>query len=90
VGVFVLSKNVLKFSTTFTLGISPDSAPFSVSKVLRDHRQSESESVSKFLPRVRCVPTIITSSLFIGFEHATNEWKLEKVGYEFGITCFLR
>jgi hypothetical protein len=72
------------------LGISPDSAPFSVNKVLRDHRQSESKSISKVLPRVRCFPTIITSSLFIGFEHTSNEWKVKVVNYEFGITSFLR
>jgi hypothetical protein len=33
---------------------------------------------------------IITSSLFIGFEHMCNEWKVEKVNYEFGIGSFLR
>jgi hypothetical protein len=29
-------------------------------------------------------------SLFIGFEHTSNEWKLEKVKYECGIVSFLR
>jgi hypothetical protein len=38
---------------------------------------------------VHCVPTIITSSLFIGFERMTNGWKVEKVNYEFGIESFL-
>jgi hypothetical protein len=58
--------------------------------VLRDHRQSESEFVFKFLPLVHCVPTIITSSLLIVFEHMSNEWKFENVNYEFGIVNFLR
>jgi hypothetical protein len=35
------------------------------------------------------VPMIITSSLFIGFEHTSNSWKVEKVKYEFCITSFL-
>jgi hypothetical protein len=78
-GVFVLSRRLLKFSITVTLGISPDSAPCSVSKVLQDCRQSESEFVSKILPLVHCVSMIITSSLFIVFEHASNDWKVEKV-----------
>jgi hypothetical protein len=59
-------------------------------RVLRDRHQSKSESVFKVLPLVHCVPTIITSSLFIRFEHMSNEWKVEKVNYEFGITSFLR
>jgi hypothetical protein len=83
----VLSAKVLKFSITFTLDISPDSAPYPIVGVLRDRRQSESESVSNVLPLVRYVPTIITSSMFIGFECMSNEWK---VNYEFGITSFLR
>jgi hypothetical protein len=33
---------------------------------------------------------IITSSLFIGFEHISNACKVEKVNYEFGILSFLR
>jgi hypothetical protein len=28
---------------------------------------------------------IITSSLFIGFERMSNDWKVEEVNYEFGI-----
>jgi hypothetical protein len=56
--------------------MAPDSAPNSVSKVLRDHRQSKSESVFKVLPLVHCVPTILTSSMFIKFEHMSNEWKV--------------
>jgi hypothetical protein len=32
----------------------------------------------------------ITSSLFIGFERMTNEWKVEEVNYEFSIVSFLR
>jgi hypothetical protein len=32
---------------------------------------------------------IITSSLFIGFECKSNEWKVEKVSYEFRIRRFL-
>jgi hypothetical protein len=62
----------------------------SVSGVLGDRRQSESKSVSKILPRVRWVPTIITSSLFIRFERMSNGWKVAKVSYEFGIGSFLR
>jgi hypothetical protein len=65
----VLSRKVTKLSTTFTLDISPDSTPYPISGVLQDHRQSKSESIFKVLPLVRCVPTIITSSLFIRFEH---------------------
>jgi hypothetical protein len=89
-GIFVLSGKVLKFSITFTLDFSPDSAPYPISGVLRDRHQSESESVFKVLPLVDCVPMIITSSLFIGFEHTSNDWKVEKAKYEFGITSFLR
>jgi hypothetical protein len=92
VGIFVLYVKVSKFSITSTLDISHDSAPYPISGVLRDRRQSESESesVSNVLPLVRCVPTIITSSLFIRFQHMRNEWKVEKVNYEFGIANFLR
>jgi hypothetical protein len=86
----VLFGKVSKFSITFLLGISPDSAPGSVSRALRDHRQSKSESVYKVLPLVRCVPMIITSSLFIGFERMSKDWKVEKVNYEFAIASFLR
>jgi hypothetical protein len=32
----------------------------------------------------------IASSLFIGFERMTNEWKVEEVNYEFSIVSFLR
>jgi hypothetical protein len=85
----VLYGKVLKLSITFTLGISPDSAPCSLSKVLRDHCQTESESVSKVLPLVYRVPTIITSSLPLGFERTSNDWKVEKVHYNFGIGSFL-
>jgi hypothetical protein len=56
---------------------------------LRDRRQSKSEAVSKLLPFVHCVPTIVTSSMFIGFG-MSNEWKVEKVNYEFGMESFLR
>jgi hypothetical protein len=73
----VLSGKVSKFSITFTLDISPDYALYLVSGVLRDHQQSKSESVFKVLPLVRCVRTIITSSLFIGFEHTSNKWKVD-------------
>jgi hypothetical protein len=59
-------------------------------RVLRDRHQSKSESIFKVLPLVHCVPTIITSSLFIRFEHMSSEWKVEKVNYEFGTTSFLR
>jgi hypothetical protein len=34
---------------------------------------------------VHCVPTTITSALFIGFGHMSNEWKVEEVNYEFDI-----
>jgi hypothetical protein len=57
---------------------------------LRDRRQPKSEVVFKILPLVCCVRTIITSSLFTGFECMSNDWKLEKVIYEFGIGSFLR
>jgi hypothetical protein len=70
--------------------MSPDLAPNSVSKVLRDRRQYKSESVVKVLPFVHRVSMIKTSSLFIGFGSMSNEWKVEKVNYEFGITSFLR
>jgi hypothetical protein len=69
----VLSGKVSKFSITFTLNISPDSALYPINGVLRDRRQSESESISKVLPLVHCVSMIITSSLFIGFEHTSND-----------------
>jgi hypothetical protein len=86
----VLSRRVSKFSITFALDISPDSAPYSISGVLRDRRQSKSEAVFKVLLLVHCVPMIITSSLFIGFERMSNEWKVAKVSYEFDIRNFLR
>jgi hypothetical protein len=86
----VLSGKVSKLYITFTWDISPDSAPYPISGVLRDRRQSESKSVFKVLPLVHCVPMIITSSLFIRFEHMSNDWKVAKVSYEFGITSFLR
>jgi hypothetical protein len=86
----MLSGKVLKFSITFTFGISPNSASCSVSRVLRDHRQPKSEAIFKVHPLVHCIPTIITSSLFIRFEHMSNDWKVEKVKYEFGIASFLR
>jgi hypothetical protein len=69
----VLYGKFSKFSDSFTLDISPDSAPYPMNGVLRDRHQSESESVSKILPLVLYVPTIITSSLFIGFEHTSND-----------------
>jgi hypothetical protein len=61
--------------------MSPDSAPNSASRVLRDRHQSKSESVFKVLSLVYCVPMIITYSLFM---------ESEKVNYEFGIESFLR
>jgi hypothetical protein len=76
--VFILSGKVSKLSITLLLCIFPDSAPCSVSRVLWDRRQSKSESVIKVPPLVNGVPTIITSSLFIGFEHMSNEWKVGK------------
>jgi hypothetical protein len=85
----MLYGKVSEFSITFTLDISPDFAPYSISGVLRDCHQSKSKSVFKVLPLVHCVPMIITLSLFIGFEHTSNEWKVAKVSYEFCITCFL-
>jgi hypothetical protein len=86
----VLSGKASKLCITFTLDISPDSALCSISGVLRDRHQSKSESVFKVLPLVHCVPTIVTSFLFIRFEHTRNDWKVEKVSYEFGIASFLR
>jgi hypothetical protein len=55
---------------------------------LRDRRQSKSEPVFKVLPLVHCVPMIITSSLFIGFEHMSNDWKVEKVNYDMVLDVF--
>jgi hypothetical protein len=55
---------------------------------LQDRHQPKSEAVFMILPLMCCVPTIITSFLFIGFEHTSNAWKVEKVIYEFGITSF--
>jgi hypothetical protein len=57
---------------------------------LRDRRRSKSESVAKVPPLLRCVPTIITSSLFIRFDHMSNEWKVEKVNYELDFRGLLR
>jgi hypothetical protein len=84
----MLSGKVLKLSITFTLGITPDSAPFSVSGVLRDRRQPKSEAVFRILSLMCCVPMIITSSLFIGFEHTSNEWKVEKVNMSLVLQVF--
>jgi hypothetical protein len=86
----VLSGNVSKFSISFTLDFSPDSLPYPISGVLRDRHLSETESVFKILPLVHCVLMIITSSLFIRFEHTSNDWKVENVNYEFGIASFRR
>jgi hypothetical protein len=86
----MLSGKISKLSTTFLLFISPGYAPNSVSRVLRDRRQSKSESIFKVLPLVHCFPTMITYSLFIRFERMSNDWKVEKVSYEFGIGSFLR
>jgi hypothetical protein len=36
------------------------------------------------------IAVIITSSLFIGFKHMSNDSKFEEVNYEFGISSFLR
>jgi hypothetical protein len=33
---------------------------------------------------------IITSSLFIGFERLSDDWKVQEVSYEFSIESFLR
>jgi hypothetical protein len=68
----MLSGKVSKFSITFISCISPDSAPNSVSRVLQDRHQSKPEHVFKVLPLLYCVPMIITSSLFIRFEHMSN------------------
>jgi hypothetical protein len=80
---------ISKLSTTFVLFISPDSVSNSVSRILRDHHQSKLEFVFMVLPLVHYVPMTITS-LFIGFECMSNEWKVEKVNYEFDIGSFLR
>jgi hypothetical protein len=77
-------------SLSFTLDISPDSALYPISEVLRDRHESKSESVFKVFPLMHCVPMIVTSSLFVGFEGTSNNWKVEKVNYEFGIISFLR
>jgi hypothetical protein len=78
------------YLSLFILCIFPDSVPFSVSRALRDHCQSESEVVSNILPLGHYVPMIITSSLFIIFERMSNEWKVEKVNCEFDFGGFLR
>jgi hypothetical protein len=89
-GVPILYGKISKLSTTSVWFVSPDSAPNSVSWVLGDRCQSKSESVFKVLPLVHCVPTIITSSLSIEFEHMSNDWVVEKINYEFGIGSILR
>jgi hypothetical protein len=86
----VLSRKDSKLSITLVLDISHDSSPYSISGVLRDHRQPKSEAVFRILLLVCCVPMIVILSLFIGFEHTSNAWKVEKVNYEFRITSFLR
>jgi hypothetical protein len=69
----VIYRKVSKFSITFTLDISPDSAPYPISGVLRDCHQPKSEVVFWILPLVCCVLRIITSSLFIGLERTGND-----------------
>jgi hypothetical protein len=69
--------------------MSPDSAPYPIIRVWRDHHLSKSESVIKVPPLVHGVPTIITSSLFIGFERMIKEWNVGKVNYEYDIVSFL-
>jgi hypothetical protein len=44
----------------------------------------------KICELMHCVPTTIISSLFIGFDHISNDWKVEKVNYEFDIESYLR
>jgi hypothetical protein len=44
----------------------------------------------KISERLHWVLMAITLSLFIGFEHMSNEQKVEEVNYEFGIGSFLR
>jgi hypothetical protein len=56
----MLSEKVSQLSITFTLDISPDSAPYSISGDLPDRRQPKSEVVLMILPLVRYVPAIIT------------------------------
>jgi hypothetical protein len=36
--------------------------------------------VSKYM---HCIPTTITSALFIGFGHMSNGWKSEEINYDF-------
>jgi hypothetical protein len=43
----------------------------------------------KFFEPVHCVPTIITSTLFIKFVRMSNEWKVEEANYEFDIVLGL-
>jgi hypothetical protein len=75
----MLFGKVSKFYITFILVMFPDWAPCLVSRVLRDRRQSKSESVLQILPLVHCAQMIVTSSLFVRFEHMSNNWKSEKV-----------
>jgi hypothetical protein len=86
----VLSGKISKLSTMFVFFISPDSTPYRISGVLRDRCQSKSESVFKVLPLFHCVLTMITSSLFVGFERMSSESKVNEVSYKFGITSFRR
>jgi hypothetical protein len=85
----VLSWKVSKFSITFIFCTFTDSVPVSVSGVLRDRRQSESESVIKVPPLVHGVRTIIISSSFIWFWHISNDWKAREDSHEFAIASFL-
>jgi hypothetical protein len=71
----MLSGKVSNLSITSVLCTFPDSAPCPISRVLRDHHLSKSESVIKVPPLVHGVPTITTSFLFIGFWHVSNDWK---------------
>jgi hypothetical protein len=48
------------------------------------------EVVAEIPEPMHCVLMTITPSLFIGFEHVSNEWKHNEVNYVFGIGNFLR
>jgi hypothetical protein len=85
----VLFGKASKFSITFILCTFPDFVPVSISGVLRDRRQSESESVIMVPPLVHGVRTIIISLSFIGFWHISNDGKAREDSHEFAIASFL-
>jgi hypothetical protein len=74
----MLSEKASKFSTTFILFTFPDSTPYSVSRVLRDHRQSKSESELTFccggLFRVLVCCLYLMDEMLIRFSLVFDRW----------------